>query len=142
MPEETIQGIYVSPGAPARELEVKNALLPLQRLVQGNLEVIYPFGDDIALVCNEEGKLRGLRPSRALLSPRGEVLDVIFGSFFLCGTSEDAFRSLRSEEKQQMMEKFREPELFRYQDGKIKVTKIDLQKRKERIRESTTHPLK
>ena len=53
---------------PFREPYVKNierTLDNMQRLVGGYIQAVYPFEDEeIALVCNEEGKLQDLTPNR------------------------------------------------------------------------------
>ena len=43
-----------------------------------------PRYDDVAIVCNEEGKLMRLPPSRAITDEDGRVMDVIAGLFFIC----------------------------------------------------------
>ena len=45
---------------------IPHTLDELQRVVGGSIEVIYPFFDNIALICNEEGKLNGMELNRAL----------------------------------------------------------------------------
>ena len=47
-------------------------------------QAIYPFDDEVALVCNEEGKINGLMPNRYLLNRNNGFVDCICGDFFLC----------------------------------------------------------
>ena len=64
-------------------------------------------------ICNEEGKLEGLEPNRALTDPEnGQVYDIIFGSFFICGLGEDDFISLSPELMKKYEQEFYYPELF------------------------------
>ena len=51
---------------------------------KGYIEILYPFDDPIALVCNEEGKLLGLPLNRSLRDSCGQNYDAIAGTFFLC----------------------------------------------------------
>lgn len=71
--------------------EIQGDLRSMQEIVDGYIEVIYPFDDrNIALVCNEEGKLEGLMPNRFLLDRNSGICDFIFGNFFLCYAPEDS----------------------------------------------------
>lgn len=62
--------------------EIEDTLEAMQELVDGPIEVIN-ITDKILLVCNEEGKMRGLPPS-AFIIRNQEVQDIIAGNFFLC----------------------------------------------------------
>lgn len=65
--------------------EISGDLRSMQKIVGGYIEIIYPFDDmEVALVCNEEGKLEGLMPNRFILDRHSGVCDFIFGDFFLC----------------------------------------------------------
>lgn len=50
-------------------------------MVSGKIEVVYPFDDPVGLIMNEEGKLLGLTPNRALKDNNGRTYDIIFGNF-------------------------------------------------------------
>lgn len=67
--------------------EVKNDLKSLQTEVGGYLEPI-ALCNNLVLICNEEGKLRGLPPNRQLGN------DIIAGDFFLVGAKGEDFVSL------------------------------------------------
>lgn len=62
----------------------------LQAQVGGYIEAIYPFDDPVALICNEDGKLRGLPFNRPLMI-RGRLYDIIVGTFLLAGVGEEDF---------------------------------------------------
>ena len=53
MKEEKIKVIMLEPGKTAYLKEVDNTLESLQREVEGYIEVIYPFEEEICLICNE-----------------------------------------------------------------------------------------
>lgn len=55
----------------------------MQAVVGGNIEEYMPFDDEVALVCNREGKLIGLPMNRAIHGNDGEINDIIAGDFFL-----------------------------------------------------------
>ena len=60
--------ILVKPFTQPYTTEIKGDLESMQAIVGGYIEAVYPFDDqEIALVCNEEGKLEGLTPNRFLL---------------------------------------------------------------------------
>lgn len=77
----------------AEPIEMKHTLGAMQDLVGGSIEVVYPFDDEVALVCNEEGKIDNLPVSIALATEEG-VYDAIAGTCFLCGLGEEDFIGL------------------------------------------------
>lgn len=62
--------------------EIEDTLEAMQEFVNGPIEVIN-ITDKILLVCNEEGKMRGLPPA-AFIIRNQEAQDIIVGNFFLC----------------------------------------------------------
>lgn len=107
--------LRVDPGLYPQEAEINGSLESMQQLVGGLIQVIYPFRDaEVALICNDEGKLLGLPFNRALRDERGATYDVVAGTFFLCSASwdSDTFGSLSEDQVQEYMERFRHPELF------------------------------
>ena len=66
MEDEKLKVIYLEAGKRARTIEIRDTLTAMQALVQGSIEEYMPFEDDVAIVCNEEGKIRGLEPNRAV----------------------------------------------------------------------------
>lgn len=54
-----------------------NELRTLQQLVGGDMQAVYPWSkDDVALICNDSGKVDGLPLNRSL-----EDYDIIAGNF-------------------------------------------------------------
>ena len=77
--------------------EIDSSLESMQCVVGGLIQSIYPFEDsEVAVICNEEGKLLGLPPNRALFDENGNLYDVICGAFFICAAPHDSenFESL------------------------------------------------
>lgn len=107
--------LRVDPGLYPQEAEINGSLESMQQLVGGLIQVLYPFRDaEVALICNDEGKLLRLPFNRALRDERGATYDVVAGTFFLCSASwdSDTFGSLSEDQVQEYMERFRHPELF------------------------------
>lgn len=84
MKEERIKVIYVKYKAEPKTMFIDNSLETMQALVGGNIEGIMPYEDEVAIVCNEEGKLLGLPLNRAIENAKGKLIDVIAGDFFVC----------------------------------------------------------
>lgn len=109
----SIKVVMVEPGKFARITTIENDLDSLQKAVDGNIQAIYPFEDEVALVCNEEGKCMKLPANRALYMD-GEMVDIVCGKFFICGapaTSEN-FESLSEKQIQTYMDMFKQPQRF------------------------------
>ena len=118
--------LLITPGAAPQVLEIEHALNAMQELVGGTIEAIYPFDDTVALVCNDEGKLLGLPLNRAVRDPAtGQILDIIAGTFFICGLSEDDFASLSDEQIQRYTQMFRHPEAFIQSDSQIVILQME-----------------
>lgn len=92
--------------------EIDPGLESLQSEVDGWIEAIYPFEDDVALICNEEGKINGLELNRALRDENGEVLDAIAGPFLIVGIGEEDFDSLSDDMIEKYRDIFAQPEVF------------------------------
>ena len=93
-----------------------------------------PFEDEVALICNDEGKLLGMPPSRAIRTDDGQVVDVIAGPFFIAYApiESENFLSMSDELREKYLEKFRQPERFYRTPEGIKVVKFDPNLAKER----------
>ena len=89
-------------------------LKPMQEIVGGTIQALYPFSEPIALICNDEGKVLGLPFNRSLRDESGKLYDVISGTFFLCGAPADSdrFESLTEQQTAWCLERFRVPELI------------------------------
>ena len=80
--------------------EIQNTLETFQKYVDGPIEVSRIKGiEGVGVVCNEEGKLRGLRPSFNNL-----YNDIICGDCVLCGLGEEDFIDLTDEQIEQIYE--------------------------------------
>ncbi len=113
--------LVIEPGKCPVEKEIGSSLEDMQRLVGGHIQVVYPFPEEVALVCNEEGKLQGLHLNRALRDAGGEVYDIISGTFFLCAAPADSenFESLTEDQLKKYSALFHSPETFLNLGGQI-----------------------
>lgn len=92
--------IVLEPMKEAYLAEIENDLSGMQKVVGGYIQGIYPFEEEVCLVVNEEGKINGLPLNRALFDDNGKVYDIIAGTSFICGCSEDSFDSLSKEHQE------------------------------------------
>ncbi len=113
--------LVIEPGKLPEEREIGGSLADMQQLVGGCIQVVYPFLEEVALVCNEEGKLQGLPLNRALRDAGGEVYDIISGTFFLCAAPADRenFESLTEDQLKKYSALFHSPETFLNLGGQI-----------------------
>lgn len=80
-------------GEAARVEEIDNGLESMQNVVGGYIQATYPFEDEVAIICNEEGKLMGLEANRGIPT----TMDIIVGDFFICGLGDDDFTDIPEE---------------------------------------------
>lgn len=138
MEDEKLKVIYLEAGKRARTIEISDTLTAMQTLVQGSIEEYMPFEDDVAIVCNSEGKIRGLDPNRAVYGENGEILDIIQGDFFLCYArpESESYESMPPELEEKYRKRFEYPEQF-FKVGKdIRAVKYDPDPEKDERRES------
>ena len=113
--------LIVEPEKKPYAKEIDGKLETMQKLVGGLIQVLYPFEDRVALVCNDEGKLLGLPLNRALRGENGQPYDIISGTFFLCAAPADSddFQSLTEEQVARYKALYHTPEIFINLGGQI-----------------------
>lgn len=87
--------VYKKPGHVPEVIDVPNELRPLQKLVGGYIEVVH-LGDDFLMICNEEGKLKGLEPNIFLL--RGTDVEDVVGPIIILNDAGEEFGELTEAE--------------------------------------------
>ena len=95
--------------------EIIGSLESMQQIVGGIIQAIYPFDNpEIALICNDDGKLIGLPLNRALYDKDGKLFDIIAGTFFVCSAPADSenFESLTDEQIKEYTERFKNIEIY------------------------------
>ena len=95
--------------------EIESGIESMQKIVGGLIQAIYPFDHpEIALICNEEGKLNRLPLNRALFDENGKIVDIVAGKFFLCSAPSDSenFESLNDEQIEKYKKRFEALEVY------------------------------
>lgn len=110
--EKKLSVLLVSPEQFPKPIEIGASLENLQKAVGGDIEAVYPFEDEVAVVVNEEGKINGLPLNRALRTEDGDTYDIIAGDFLVVGLGEEDFASLSPEQMKHYEELFHQPEMF------------------------------
>ena len=108
----TMDVLLVQPNDYPKKISVGTELEDLQDMVGGDIEVTYPFEDEVAIILNESGKINGLPLNRAIYTEDGDMQDIYAGDFLVVGLTEDDFGSLPSEQMQKVEEKFHQPQMF------------------------------
>lgn len=110
---DTIRVVLLEPGKLSRIADIGASLEGMQRAVGGYIEPIYPFDEEVCIICNEEGKINGLPLNRSLRDEdTGKVVEIIAGPCFICDCSGERFGSLSQEQLERYAKKFRNPEQF------------------------------
>ena len=99
--------LTVEPGLQPRRADIPHTLRDMQQTVGGYIEIIRPFEDPVALVCDEEGKLKSYELNRAIVG-----VDIIAGTFFLVGVDDDDLIDLPDEMAEKYEALFRSPQVF------------------------------
>lgn len=112
--------LVVEPERRPEVREIDDSLKTMQDIVGGLIQPIC-LDDPVALVCNDEGKLMNLPANRGLRDKDGQIYDIVFGTFFLCGAPADSdhFTSLTPEQVERYQNRFYTPEVFWGMDGHI-----------------------
>lgn len=61
-----ISALLVEPNKYPKMIDIDDTLEAMQEVVGGDIEEYMPFEDEVAIICNEEGKVNGLTPNRAV----------------------------------------------------------------------------
>lgn len=93
--ENRISVLLVEPDRYPRTIEIDDTLEAMQAVVGGDIEEYMPFEDEVAIVCNEEGKLIGLPPNRAIYA-EPETVEMTYSELA------DLFRNAESEGKKHL----------------------------------------
>ena len=118
--------LKVCPGCRPEVITIAHTLEDMQLTVGGSIQAVYPYEDPVAIVCNEEGKLLGMEPNRAICdSDTGEIVEIICGTFFICGLTTEDFTSLTGKQIQYYTKLFEYPEMFLWNGSQLVVLKMD-----------------
>ena len=77
---DKIKCLLVEPYELPKEIIIDNTLEAKQKIVGGDIECVYlQNNDDVVLICNEEGKINGMKLNREI------GYDIIAGPFLVVG---------------------------------------------------------
>lgn len=128
--DDKIAVLFIAVGEAPKVVYITPNLEEMQRLVGGYIEEYMPFDDDVAIVCNEEGKINGSPLNRAIYDEsdgkKGPMIDIIAGNFFLANAPYESenFESLTPDMIQKYTKRFRYPESFMKLGNEIVVVPI------------------
>ena len=124
--ENKIKVLMVEPGKKAYEKEIGTILQELYSARDCEcIQTFYPYEDLVVIVCDDEGKINGGRPNRAIYGEDGKMMDIICGKFFICDCSTSEFKSLPDDMMQKYKKQFLLPERFCRINNEILAVKYD-----------------
>lgn len=65
--------IRCRPGEKAETIEMEDSLKAMQEMVGGMIEEYMPWEDEVAIICNDEGKMMGLPLNRGIRDENGHL---------------------------------------------------------------------
>ena len=106
--------IMVEPNQEARITDIDSSLESMQNIVGGYIEEYMPFEDEVAIICNEEGKINGMPLNRAIYENNGKISDIIAGPFILCYSPLESgtLQSMPDKLQEKYLNQFKNPEKF------------------------------
>lgn len=126
---DKLKVLYIEPMKTPQIVEIDGDLESMQNLVGGYIEEYMPFEDEVAIVCNDEGKINGLEPNRGIFDKEGELQDIICGPFFICyaPVESEKYLSLPDNLRKKYEEMFRHPEMITRKDtDDIRIMRLPL----------------
>lgn len=115
----------------AEIVEIEDNLEAMQDAVGGLIQEYMPWDDEVAIICNEEGKLMGLPLNRGVRDEQGHLLDVMAGDFFICYAplESERFLSMPKDLEKKYKEMFDLPEMFMMEENGLKTIKYNPESR-------------
>lgn len=65
-PANRITVLFIEPNKYPKFIEIEDTLEAMQKVIGGDIEEYMPFDDEVAIICDEEGKIKGLPMNRAI----------------------------------------------------------------------------
>ena len=117
---ERMKVLLVKPMESPRVVEIPHTVEAMQELVGGTIACTYPWDDLVGLVHADDGIALGYPLNRAIADEDGNIYDIVPGTFFICGLTEDSFTDIPDGLAGKYTELFRYPELYmRTLSGKV-----------------------
>ena len=122
---ERMKVVLVEPMEKPRIVEIDHDLASMQKVVGGDIAVTYPWEELVGLVHCDDAIALGYPLNRMLKDEDGKVYDVVPGTFFITGLTEDSFGSLTDELAERFMALFKFPEMYmRTESGQVVCFKV------------------
>lgn len=124
--KKEIRVLVVEPMRKPYVKTIPDTLEAIYQVIEGDcMQVVPLYGMNIknaVIVCNDDGKLRGLPLNRLRCDKNGNPYDVIAGTFFLTGVDGEDFCSLTDDQVQELFTLYEYPELiFSTENGFCKI---------------------
>ena len=107
----------VEPGYAPYEKTIKD-FQDMKEVVGGIITTIYPYEELVAIICNDEALLMNMPFNRSVEGGYGGV----FGTFIVCGLSDDNYCSLTPEQTERFKRKFYQAEILLGAKGNKAIT--------------------
>ena len=121
---EMLKVLVIEPEKKPYTKEIPHTLESMQKEVGGYIQAVYPWDDPCAIICDEEGKLKGYPYNRVLRDEDGDIYDVIAGTFLVVGLGREDFVSLSDEYIEKYSKLFAAPVLFFQTKDKLLVVPV------------------
>lgn len=122
---EKMKIVLVEPMKKPRIEEIDHDLGTMQKLVGGDIACTYPWADPVGLIHCDDAIALGYPLNRMLKDEDGRVYDVVPGTFFIAGLTEDSFGGLSDALAERFMELFKFPEMYmRTEPGHVVCFKV------------------
>ena len=131
---EKLRIIVCRPMEKAEVIEIEDDLRSMQEVVGGMIEEYMPFYDeedervqDVAIVCDDAGKMKRSQMNRAIEDDEGNILDIVAGAFFICYApiESEKFESLPKDLEDRFRKEFEYPEMILRNEQGIDALKYD-----------------
>ncbi len=99
--------LVVEPGKHPRITEIESSLEQMQKTVGGYIQAVYPWDDNIALVCDEEALYKKSEWNRYICEGLA-----IKGTFFICGIEGENFADLPMDLAEKYLQLLYAPQVF------------------------------
>lgn len=86
--ENLIRVLLVEPFSKPKMITIENNYQAISEIICGDADEYMLFEDDVALLCNADGKRLSLSASHTVTDTETGKTELIYGSFILIGSSE------------------------------------------------------
>ena len=128
MEKNKISALYVCPNKPPELVLVEPTTPVFRGLLGGPIEEIFPYFEEVMLLCSASAKVERKPPNRALYDGNGNLIDVVAGDFILVGAplTEPGFISLTPEQINRYQALYQTPDQFNATPKGYKVVKTGI----------------